>query len=132
MTTLIVLDDDSIFHQIIDYAHANTDSYSHIHHYYKAEQLLDYLRQHKDESDKLPDVIFVDINLPIVDGWTFLSEYDILADSLSKKITIYVVTTSVRKEDRAQAGSYPFVEEYLIKPVTIDKLKAIAQKAKEI
>jgi len=131
MTTLIVLDDDSIFHQIIDYAHANTGLYNYIHHYYKAEQLLDYLHTHQNDNDKLPDVIFVDINLPIVDGWTFLSDYDKLVDGFSKKIAVYVVTTSVRKEDKVKSDSYSFVEEFLIKPVPIDKLKEIAQKAKE-
>jgi len=125
MNILAVLDDDAIFHQIIDYAHANAN-YTHIFHYYNAEQLLSYLEEHKDNVEKIPDVLFVDLNLPIVDGWAFLNAYEVIADSLIKEITVYVVSTSVRKEDPVRATKYSFVKEYLVKPVSITKLKSIA------
>lgn len=125
MNILAVLDDDAIFHQIIDYAHTNAN-YTHIFHYYNAEQLLTYLAEHKDNAEKIPDVLFVDLNLPIVDGWSFLNSYAEIADSLVKKIMVYVVSTSVRREDPVKAKQYPFVKEYLIKPVSVAKLKNIA------
>ena len=127
MNTLTVLDDDDIFHKIMDYAHAKSDFYTHIYHDYSAEQLLDYLYEHSDESERLPDVLFVDIYLPAFDGWSFLDAYDKLVDMLCKKIAVYIVTTSVRKEDAVRGNEYPFVVEYLTKPLTTDKLREIAR-----
>ena len=66
--TLIVLDDDAIFHKIMDYAHANSNSYTHIYHNYEAEQLLEYLYANRSDASSLPDVIFVDLYLPRMDG----------------------------------------------------------------
>jgi CheY-like chemotaxis protein len=128
--TLVVLDDDAIFHKIIDYAHAKSGSYTHIYHDYQAGKLLEYLYAHKDDGRSLPDVIFVDLYLPMMDGWDFLDGYKRLVGLLCKKINVYILTTSIRREDKQRATSYAFVEEYLTKPVATDKLRAIALKAR--
>ena len=128
--TLVVLDDDAIFHKIMDYAHAKSESYTHIYHDYQAGELLVYLYEHRKEAERLPDVIFVDLYLPVLDGWAFLDGYNLLVHLLCKKINVYILTTSIRRQDKLRANSYTFVEEYLTKPIATEKLKAIARKAR--
>jgi CheY-like chemotaxis protein len=127
MSTLFVLDDDPLFHRLITLAHAKSNPYRYIHQYYEVKPLINYIWNNRGDHANLPDVLFVDINIPIVDGWDFLDALCKIYPILCKKITVYVITVSVRKEDKIRvATNYPFVKEYIIKPITTDKLRAIA------
>lgn len=72
-------------------------------------------------GEKLPDLILLDINMPVWDGWDFLSEF--IKIPIEKKITIYIITSSNNPEDMRRAESFNIVSNFLIKPITIDKLK---------
>lgn len=128
MAILFILDDDPIFHRLIEFAIAKSNPYKYIHHYFEAKPLINYISDNKTDPSNLPDVIFVDISLPIVDGWSFLDELEKMYHSLAKKITVNVVTVSVRKEDMARAKNYTIVNEYIIKPMPTNKLRDIAHK----
>jgi CheY-like chemotaxis protein len=130
MSTLFILDDDSVFHRLIELAHARSNPYRHIQHHYEAKPLINYLWNNRHDSSNLPDVIFVDINMPITDGWTFLDDLNSMHTKLCKNITVYVISVSVRKEDKIRATNYACVQEYIVKPVNTEKLKAIASLAK--
>jgi CheY-like chemotaxis protein len=71
-----------------------------------------------------PDVIFVDIKMPGLDGFDFLDKLKSLA--FSKKIKVVMLTSSVRPEDKLRAFSYKLVVDYLEKPLTVEKVKMIA------
>jgi CheY-like chemotaxis protein len=128
MATLFILDDDPIFHRLIEIALTKSNPYKYIHHYYEARPLINYITENKDDPSNLPDAIFVDISLPIVDGWSFLDELEKTYHTLSKKIVINVVTVSVRKQDMIRAQNYSIVSEYIIKPMPTTKLMDIAHK----
>lgn len=85
------------------------------------EDALDFLRDHAGESDSLPDYIFLDINMPFVDGWMFLDDYAHLKTNLSKPIEIYMVSSSIDPRDMDRARQHADVREYIIKPVTREK-----------
>ncbi len=73
-------------------------------------------------KSELPELILLDINMPIVDGWEFLSEFIRIAPVASKKIIIYLVTSSIDPADIERAKSYEFVSNYIIKPVKLETL----------
>lgn len=127
MSTLFVLDDDPLFHRIIELAHAKSSLYRHISHHYEVKPLINYLWNNRQDRSNLPDVLFVDLNIPVVDGWEFLDELDKIYSKLCKNIMVYVISVSVRKEDQIRATQYPCVQEFIIKPVNMDKLRAIAK-----
>ena len=74
---------------------------------------------------KIPDVIFLDLNMPIMDGWEFLDEFLKIPRSLKKRITLYVVSSSIDPRDINRAKSISLVEDYLIKPITYEELKKV-------
>ena len=74
---------------------------------------------------ELPDVIFLDINMPIMDGFQFMEEYVKIKPELNKKITIYMVSSSVDAVDIERAKSISDISDYIIKPIEPKQLKKI-------
>ena len=75
--------------------------------------------------ENLPDYIFLDINMPYVDGWMFLADYATLKKSLEKEITIFMISSSIDPSDISRARNNSDVRAYVSKPVTPEKFKAI-------
>ncbi|ANH59381.1 response regulator [Dokdonia donghaensis] len=68
----------------------------------------------------IPDVILLDINMPILDGWQFLD--GIITIEVVKEITIFIVTSSIDPRDKEKAETYSNVKNFIVKPITQDKL----------
>ncbi|MBL7682756.1 MAG: response regulator [Flavipsychrobacter sp.] len=79
-------------------------------------EALDSLIAIMQSGAKMPDVILLDVNMPVMDGWQFLDEF-IKVKPLQKTI-IYIVTSSIDPEDIQRAKSYSEVSDYIVKPVT--------------
>lgn len=75
------------------------------------------------EPDKMPDYILLDINMPIMNGWEFLEEYDRLNIDTAGKTKIYIISSSVFNNDIVKAKSYPVVRDFISKPLSVDKIK---------
>ena len=74
-------------------------------------------------SEKLPQIIFLDLNMPVWDGWQFLDEFTQIPTE--QKVTIYILTSSNSEEDRKRAEKYKLTSNYLVKPVDQSHLKDI-------
>jgi CheY-like chemotaxis protein len=79
------------------------------------ETALEYIKAHLSDIDSLPDVIFLDINMPVMDGWQFVEEFQKL--DLGKKVSLFMVSSSVDEADMNRSRQYPVIKEYIIKPV---------------
>lgn len=77
------------------------------------------------DDEDFPEVILLDLNMPIMDGWQFLDE--IIKVPTNKKVIIYIISSSIDPIDLKRAKEYSVVSSYLIKPVTINDLKGIFQ-----
>ena len=75
-----------------------------------------------------PDLIFLDINMPLINGWEFLTRYEHLPDNFKNSILILMLTTSLREVDAERAQSSPFISGLIYKPLTeLEIKKAILQ-----
>lgn len=73
-----------------------------------------------------PGLIFLDINLPYMDGWEFLTH---LNERLPDHGTcIYILSSSVSEDDQEKARTHPSIAGFLVKPLTLDKLDQLEQK----
>ena len=77
---------------------------------------------------EVPDVILLDINMPIMDGWQFLDE--LVKIPYTKKIPIYIVSSSVDSRDIDKAKKYDLVSNYIIKPFSVAKVQALLEELK--
>ena len=89
------------------------------------EEAINFMIDNVANSVNLPDVIFLDINMPIMDGFQFMEEYVKLKPKVGKKITIYMVTSSVDSADIDRAKSIAEISDYIVKPIKSEDLKNI-------
>ena len=83
--------------------------------YNSAEQALGWLKEMKGEA--APDVIFLDLNMPEIDGFSFLNDFKKLPQEVLDKCKIVVLTSSNSAKDREQAFSFDNVIQFITKPI---------------
>ncbi|QEC79501.1 response regulator [Mucilaginibacter ginsenosidivorax] len=115
-----LIDDDEIFTFLISKQMRLVNFREHLLVFNAGDQALDYLKSAIKTGEKLPSVILLDINMPVLDGWQFLDEF--IKFDLPEKITIHIISSSIDQADRLKAASYQEVSNFYIKPITNDNL----------
>ena len=122
MSKLLIIDDDPIYHTIAQLIINKNMLFDDCISYTKARLALNYLIEHRNHPDALPDVIFLNLNMPGMDGWNFLCKHEDLLPFLAKKIDVFIVTSSVDRKDELRSHAYPFVQGFYSKPLTLKEL----------
>ena len=79
----------------------------------------------KANSEKIPDILFLDVNMPIMDGWMFIEEYARIKTDITKKILVFMLSSSANPIDIERAGKISEVSNYIIKPLNLEEVKMI-------
>ncbi|EAY28446.1 response regulator [Microscilla marina] len=88
---------------------------------------LQYLEQYQDDPSNLPDIIFLDINMPIVDGFVFLFEFELFPEEVKKKCNIVILSSSNNKRDIARIVDNDHVIKFVTKPLTESSLQEVRE-----
>ena len=94
-------------------------------------EAMDFLQSHLTDTPSIPDVIFLDINMPIMNGWQFLEAYSGLQQSLKKTVTVYMVSSSIDEYDIKKSREYESVSDYVLKPVNKEKFTQLLSSVEE-
>ncbi|MEM0516725.1 response regulator [Aequorivita flava] len=73
-----------------------------------------------ESGENLPEIMLLDLNMPVMDGWQFLEEFTSIPTP--KKIQIYIVSSSLDPEDIERAKDFKSVNDYIIKPIAIENI----------
>jgi len=79
------------------------------------------------EDSEIPDVIFLDINMPIMNGWDFLEEYKPLKQRINKGIALFMLSSSIYQADVEKSKQYDEVVDFVTKPLNADILNEIKE-----
>lgn len=86
---------------------------------------LDYLRENQNIIENLPNIVFLDINMPIVDGFVFLYEFDKFNELVKNKCKIIILSSSDNKRDIDKIVNNNHVIKFITKPLTESALDEI-------
>jgi CheY-like chemotaxis protein len=125
---LAIVDDDETFVYLTKMTIEETKLVDIIEVFRNGLDALNFLKENFNHIELLPEVILLDISMPVMDGWLFLEEYIKLKPRIGKKITIYIVSSSISPKDILKAKSINDVTDYIIKPITKENLIDLIKK----
>jgi len=118
--TICIIEDDPNYLMLTKKMIEFTSLFREILTFKNGKLAYEGLKEWKTKTGNFPDIILLDINMPIWDGWDFLDEFTkegALWDGL-----IFIITSSIDKVDESKAAEYSLVKGYLRKPVSFEKI----------
>lgn len=126
LVRILLVDDDEINNfisiKLIKKVLLNTEISACLNGRFAIDELIEINR--KDPAS-LPDYILLDINMPIMNGWEFLDEYEKLNIDVAGKTKIYIISSSVFSNDISKAKTYRSVKDFVSKPLNIEKINEL-------
>ena len=118
-----IIDDDPVYTDYTKEIFELADFCNSYFIYNNGKEALDKLTAIILNGENIPELILLDLNMPVMDGWEFLDEF--IKIPTPKKIYIYIVTSSIDPEDTNKAKQYEAIKNYIIKPISREVLKDI-------
>jgi CheY-like chemotaxis protein len=123
-----VIDDDVIYQKIINKLIQKTEVISSHTSFTNGNEAIHALKNTIKEKYLLPDIILLDINMPVMDGWEFMEEIKMIKSEIDKRIIIYMVSSSIAPEDKNKSKTFTDIFDYISKPLSVDDLLTIVSK----
>ena len=122
---IFVVDDDLVYHFIIKKLFSKCNINVNTSYFFNGLEAIDDLKN-KIETNNEPDLILLDINMPVCDGWHFLEEFRKIKQNLSKNVEVYLVSSSNDVSDLNKSKLYKDeVKKYYYKPMTQEDFETI-------
>lgn len=121
IANLHIVDDDNAYQFLAQIIIEETELVDSIKTFSTGLEAINFLKTVIDKPAELPEMILLDINMPIMDGWGFLSEYVKIKDKLAKRVTIYIVSSSTSPADMERAKRIHEVADFITKPASSER-----------
>ena len=130
VNTLFLIDDDEIYLFTMKKLIEKNKLANNVHEFHNGFDAIEFLNKVATNNHVLlPDMIFLDINMPVMDGWTFMDVFSLLKPKLNKKIQVYMISSSVNKPDIEKAKKITDISDFIVKPIGPKQLKNILKTA---
>lgn len=123
--TFCIVDDDDIYQFTTSLLLKKTDLVNKIIVFSNGLKAINFLKDEMGNKENIPDVLFLDINMPVMDGWEFLEEYLLIKPMMPKTVVIYMVSSSVDEKDVLKAKSISALSGYLVKPISSQNIMEV-------
>lgn len=125
MKRVWLIDDDEVFVFLTKKLITASKQEVSLETYINGQDAIDRLHEVAADEDALPDLILLDLNMPVMDGWEFLNAYQEVEFSNPDKIRLYIVTSSISPYEVERAKQIPVVQEFIVKPMVKQKFVEI-------
>lgn len=121
---VMVIDDDDINNFLCEKVLKSAKVTDNVVSFLNARDALDDLLDSlESKSNDLPELILLDINMPVMNGWEFLDILEPRLQEKNKRINVAILSSSVYQKDKEKAEKYDAVVDYISKPLTIEGMK---------
>lgn len=130
---VLLIDDDDATNFLNKMVIESAGIAENIHTTLNGKEALEYLTntdkfENGDVIYPQPYLIFLDINMPVMDGWEFMHEYQKLDEKQKKNKVIVMLTTSLNPDDKTKASLIHEINDFMSKPLLLESLKDLTEK----
>ncbi len=122
---VMLIDDNEIDNIINEKIIEATNFAENILKFQTGQEALEYLSSNQDNLAEIPEIVFLDINMPIMDGFQFLEDFEKFSQDVHDRCKIIMLSSSISPKDIDRAASSKYVKKYLNKPLKPRYLEAI-------
>lgn len=121
---LLIIDDDPIHHKLVELVVKHSPQSIELHAYFEAADAFCYILKNNRVSS-LPDLILLDLDMPLVSGWGFLELFEAIGQNLERPVDVIILTSLIHSEIKEKAAKYSCVKGIFSKPFTDEMLQDI-------
>jgi CheY-like chemotaxis protein len=120
-----IIDDDPIFIYGTRRIMKEVDFCDNILVFNNGQDAMEGLKELTAKGEDLPEVLFLDLNMPIMDGWEFLEGFVKIPNLKGKRVIIYIISSSIDPRDLERIRNYKVVNNYILKPLSPQDLENV-------
>ncbi|MDB9701552.1 response regulator [Salibacteraceae bacterium] len=124
-----IIDDDYICRMVVRKQVASSAYETRTSEFENGQAAVDYYIENSAAPAELPDVLFLDIFMPILDGWQFLERFAELSSVIIKSPQIFILSSTLDVNDIERAEENPLVSGFIPKPVNLRQVERIIHKS---
>lgn len=121
----IVIDDSKLDCFIAEKIIQNSGKCETIRVFQQANEALAHVKSSQSQG---LTIVFVDIQMPVMNGFEFVESFEALTDETKRNYHIYMLSSSINENDIARVKGYPSVKQFLNKPLTNDSITTVLDK----